>query len=384
MSRWEWLSKPQTPYTREFVIRVLLKALLLFVALNLLFACLNPLPSLGRLSFYNWLIAGRPRLPYGEDASQSYNLSLMSLDAMFASHEIARPKAADEFRVLVVGDSATWGILLRPEETISAALNAADLQAADGRRLVFYNIAHPVLALSKDLLLLDYAMRYQPDMIIWLFTAQSFPAEQQLYPPLVQHNADALRPLIASYHLNIDPQDSRFVSPTFWDNTLVGRRRDLADMLRLQLYGFAWATTGIDQYYPPSYTPRASDLENDLAWYSFSAPQSFTEGDLALDVLAAGVTRAGDIPVLLVNEPIFVSNGQNSDVRYNAWYPRWAYDAYRELLTQTAAVQGWALFDAWDVIAGSEFTDSPVHLTPAGVQQFADLLIPQIQRVAGA
>jgi hypothetical protein len=378
VSKWEWLTKPQTPYTRGFIFRVLLKAALLFALINVVFAALNPLPLLGRLSVYNWFVPGRQRLPYGENAAQSYNLSLMSLDAMFASHEVARPKAADEYRVLLVGDSATWGILQRPEETIAGVLNAQNLVTADGRNMRFYNIAHPVLALSKDLMLLDYAMRYQPDMVIWLVTAQSFPVEQQVYPPLVQQNAESIRRLVETYDLNIDVQDTRFVTPTFWDNTLVGRRRDLADLFRLQLYGFAWAATGIDQEYPADYTPRATDLESDRGWFRFLEPQEITRDDLAFDVLNAGVERVGNIPILLVNEPIFISDGLNSDVRYNAWYPRWLYDSYRALLTQTADAEGWELFDAWDSIAGTEFTDSPVHLTPVGVGQFVELLVPEI------
>lgn len=378
MLKWEWLTKPQTPYTRGFIFRVLLKAALLFVLINVVFAALNPLPLLGRLSVYNWLVPGRQRLPYGENAAQSYNLSLNSLDAMFASHEVARPKASDEYRVLLVGDSATWGILQHPDETIAGVLNAQNLVTTDGRNMRFYNIAHPVLALSKDLILLDYAMRYQPDMVIWLVTAQSFPLEQQIYPPLVQQNADTIQRLVETYDLNIDIQDSRFVTPTFWDNTLVGKRRDLADMFRLQLYGFAWAATGIDQEYPADYTPRATDLESDIGWFSFLEPQEITRDDLAFDVLGAGVERVGNIPILLVNEPIFISDGLNSNVRYNAWYPRWLYDSYRGLLTQIADAEGWALFDAWDSIAGTEFTDSPVHLTPAGVVQFVELLVPEI------
>jgi hypothetical protein len=149
-------------------------------------------------------------------------------------------------------------------------------------------------------------------------------------------------------------------------------------MFRLQLYGFAWAATGIDQYYPSEYTPRATDLENDLSWYSFTEPRELTQGDLSFDVLEAGIERTGNVPVLLVNEPIFISDGLNSDVRYNAWYPRWAYDSYRTLLTETATAKDWTLFDAWDSIVGAEFTDSPVHLTPTGVEQFVALLVPII------
>src|SRR3990172_1685730 len=77
--------------------RLLLKATLLFVTLNLILSTFNLLPSLGRLTLYNWLLPGRQRLPYGDDPQRAYNLSLYNLEAMFASHELTQaPKAEDE------------------------------------------------------------------------------------------------------------------------------------------------------------------------------------------------------------------------------------------------------------------------------------------------
>jgi hypothetical protein len=382
MASWYWLTRSQPAYTRGFALRVVVKATMLFVLVNLAFAALEPLPVLGRISVYNVLVPGRARLPYGENSAQSYNLSLNSLDAMFASHEVARPKAPGEYRVLVLGDSAMWGILLRPEETLVGALNAGQYTASDGRQMRFYNLGHPVMSLAKDVLLLDYAMRYEPDAILWLVTAQSFPRGQQLYPPLVQRNAGAIRRLIAEYDLQLDPEDARLANPSLLERTLVGRRRDLADWLRLQLYGFAWAATGIDQYYPP-YTLRSEDFDEDISWQGITEPRVLTEDDLAFDVLAAGVARADDAPVLLVNEPMFISAGRNSELRYNFFYPRWAYDSYRELLTTMAGERGWKLLDVWDAISPDEFTDSPVHLTPEGMQQLSEMIAAGSRRLLG-
>ena len=99
---------------RSFLFQVVLRATLLFIALNLLFAILNPLLALGSVSIYNTLVPGRQRLPFGENPAQAYNLSLNNLDAMFASHIIAgTPKAEDEFRVVLIGDSSVWGFLSR-------------------------------------------------------------------------------------------------------------------------------------------------------------------------------------------------------------------------------------------------------------------------------
>jgi hypothetical protein len=377
------LSSPSTQYSvlRTSPLRIILKTAALFLLFNLLFAFTNPLEALGAMSLYNGAVPGRTRLPYGENPAQSYNLSTDNLPAMIASHVIRGAKAADEYRVLLIGDSSVWGWRLTNDQTLSAHLNAAGLTAPDGRRVVIYNLGYPVMALMKDLLLLDAVMPYQPDAVIWPITLESFARERQLFHPLVQNNAGRVRRLIAEYSLLLDPADPRLVDPDFFGRTLIGQRRELANWLRLQLYGVSWAATGLDQHIPAAFTRRSTDLEADESWQDFASPQPLTESDLAFDVLRAGIRRAGTIPVLLVNEPIYISDGANSDLRYNAWYPRWAYDAYRALLTEAAAVNGWALLDLWDTVEGDQFTDSPVHMTPAATRTTADRMAAWLQSI---
>jgi hypothetical protein len=251
-----------------FVFRILIKAAALFVLANLLFALLNPLPLIGRLSIYNTFLPGRERLPYGEQP-EAYNLSLDSLNAMFASHEISQAKADDEYRILIAGDSSVWGILLRPDETLSAQINTADV-TIDGRQVRAYNIGHPVLSVTKDLMLIDTALRYEPDMIIWLVTLQSLPVENQLTAPLVRNNAEEVQQLFVGYELPLDT--SSLQTPDFWQQTIISQRRTLADWWRLQLYGVTWAQTGIDQVYG-DYTPRSNDFDADTMWQGrFTSP----------------------------------------------------------------------------------------------------------------
>ncbi|MFN8377999.1 MAG: hypothetical protein U0452_04945 [Anaerolineae bacterium] len=365
---WAWVS---TPFTRwRAVLRLLFKALVFFVALNLIFALLNPLPALGRLTLYNSLFPGRERLPYGETPA-AYNLSLDNLNAMFASHRLSQPKAADEFRVVLVGDSSIWGTLLENSQTLAGLLDAQGM-SLEGKTARFYNVGYPTMSVTKDLMMLDQALESDPDLILWPVTLESLPVTGQLDSPIVQRNPQAARALIAETGLtSAAPDDPRFIEPTFWGRTIVGSRRPLADLLRLQVFGFAWAGTGIDQFYPP-YTPRANDLEADETWHGLTPESGLSASDLAFDVLAAGVDLAGDVPVWFVNEPIFRADGANSDLRYNAWYPRWAYDQYRTLLTDQAAANGWLLLDLWDTVPPAEFTDSPVHLTPVGSQILAE------------
>jgi hypothetical protein len=349
---------------------VLGKALALFALLNLVFALADPVPALGRISLYNGLLAGRDRLPYGEDPA-AYNLSLFDLNAMFASHTLAGPHADDQRRVVVLGDSSVWGVLLQNRDTLPACLT----QSLPGT--TFYNIGYPTMSVLKDLMLLDAALAYQPDAVIWLVTLESLPRARQLDSPLVQNNAPRVRDLIARHGLDITRVDARFAEPDFWGRTLVGQRRALADWLRLQAFGFAWTHTGIDQTFP-DFTPRSNDLADDATWQGLAPGDALDDQVLALDVLGAGAAMTADagIPLLIMNEPIFVADGQNSDVRYNFWYPRWAYDAWRALMTETAAAGGWRYADLWDAAPPAEFTDSPVHLTPTGSRALCGALAP--------
>lgn len=365
----------------RFVLDVLLRTALLFAVFNFGLALVNPLPLVGRASAYNVIFPGRQRLPYGEDPDRSYNLSLFTLEAMFASHEVSAPKPASEYRVLLIGDSATWGTLLRPNETLAANINAGQYRTQDGRSVRAYNLGYPIMSLAKDLLLLKYAMRYQPDMIVWPVTLESFPYDKQLFPPLVQHNPAMMQSLITTYQLHLDPNDPGFVHESFWDRTLFGRRRALADLLRLQLYGVMWAATGVDQDYPEKYEPRQEDFDVDYSFHDLQPPH-LTTSDLAFDILAAGHAVAGSVPVLVVNEPMFISRGKNSDIRYNFFYPRWAYDDYHQLLAGQAQARGWHTLDLWDVIPGTEFTNSAVHLTPKGSAQLGALVGPAILELA--
>jgi len=159
----------------RFLRNVLIKGLGLFIVFNLLWTLVDA-PKLGTLSLYNHLFRGRERFPFGENPSESYNLSLYNLYAMFESMRLdAVEVPVDEFRVLVIGDSSTWGTLLRPEETLAGQLDALHLTASDGRRVRFYNLGYPTLSLTKDLMVLQEAMQYQPDLILWPLTLESFP-----------------------------------------------------------------------------------------------------------------------------------------------------------------------------------------------------------------
>jgi hypothetical protein len=292
---------------------------------------------------------------------------------MFASHVLAgAPKSSGEYRVLLIGDSSVWGILLRPEQTLAGQLNAHPLKAC-GRTVRAYNLAYPTISLTKDLMILDQAKEYQPDLVIWLTTLEAFPKDKQLTSPIVANNAERVQKLITNYQLHLDPHDPALVNPSTWDQTFIRQRRAVADLLRLQLYGTLWASTGIDQVYPKNYERAQFDLEANQDFHQLTSLQD----GLAFDVLDAGMSAAPR--TLLVNEPILISTGRNSDIRYNFFYPRWAYDQYRQMLAEHAQAHGWRYLDVWNLVSPDQFTNSAIHLTPAGETLLTDKVAEAIQ-----
>lgn len=355
-------------------LNILIKGLLLFIIFNLIFAAWQP--RLGYASLYNAVFPGRERLPFGENSKQAYNLSLFDLDAMFASHEISgKAKADDEYRVIVIGDSSVWGTLLKPEETVTGQLNAANLSTC-GKNVHVYNLGYPTISLTKDVMLLSYGMKYDPDLVIWMTTLEAFPIEKQTASPLAANNEDTLRSLASSYQLKIEANDSA-VRESFWGNTIIGKQRALADLIRLQIYGVMWAATGIDQVYPADYEHAQTNFEADESFHDFQ-PSTLDENQLALNALETGFRVAGDTPMVLVNEPMLISSGTNSDIRYNFFYPRWVYDDYREMMNALAQKNNWLYADLWNAVPANEFTNSAIHLTPAGENLLAENLTPYI------
>jgi len=352
----------------SFLRNVAFKGLVIFLMLTVIIGDI-PASSLGQLSIYNHLVPGRPRFPFGETPQRSYNLSLYNLEAMFQSHEIeGEANSGKDYRVIVLGDSSVWGTLLKPEETLTGRLNALSLQQC-GKPVRFFNLGYPTISLTKDVLILQRALQEKPDLVIWVTTLEAFPVNKQYASPLAENNRALVEPILGGSGKAAEEPVS------FWGTTLFGRRREFADWARLQLYGIPWAATRVDQDYPDHFTPADIDLEADDTYYDLK-PGSDLKSALSWNVLQKGMDLAArsGIPVLLVNEPILISNGENSQIRYNFYYPRWVYDAYRTNLQELTDSSDWPYLDAWDLIPMDQFTNSAIHLTPKAEANLAAVI----------
>jgi hypothetical protein len=363
------------------------KALALFILVNVVYYFTQPLNLLNRVSVYNVLVPGRLRLPFGEYPDQSHSIVTGNLDMMLASHQVARPKAPDEYRVIMLGDSSVWGYLLDPAQSQAACLDRLGLQLPSGKRVHFYNLGYPTLSVMKDLLILRHSLTDKPDLIVWSTTLASLYPSDQLGFEIVSAQVDEIAALEAQYKFTL--YQWPLPTPSFWDKTLFGQRRDIAEWLRYQLYGLDWAATGIDQIVPKFVTPRPTNLPgNDQMLLvepmkmHLSADHKVLDKDLSFDIVKAGIDTAGaqNIPVLLINEPMYRS--ATDKVRWNYYYPRWAYDSYRDAFQQVAAREGWHYLDLWDTAPDDQFTDTDFHLTPAANCDYARSLSDPLLKLA--
>ncbi|MFW5708673.1 MAG: hypothetical protein ACOCX5_00490 [Chloroflexota bacterium] len=379
---WAWLTQPEKPYNWRFLRNVVLKAAGLFILINTAYAVLEPLPWLSQFSLYNSVFPGRTRLPHADNPTEAYNVSLNRVEALFASHVISEGSSDDVFRIAIIGDSSVWGWLLDNDETLDACINRRGWETATGKPVRAYNLGYPITSALKDVMILDYAMQFEPDAVIWFMTLQGMYRDNQLDHPILAENAHRVRQLVDRYDLSLDmsvlPEEASFI-----EQTLVGQRRELANLLRHQIYGVVWSGTNVDHVNPRFFRAPVNNFPDSegVPTRGYLTSDNLEE-NLAFDVLDAGferVTSAG-ISMLLVNEPIYRADGLNSDLRYNELYPRWVFDLYRELMQSYAADADWAYADLWDAVPPEAFTDYfPLHYDAEATCNVIDRLQPAIE-----
>jgi hypothetical protein len=69
-------------------------------------------------------------------------------------------------------------------------------------------------------------------------------------------------------------------------------------------------------------------------------------------------------------------------MRYNAGYPRWAYDRYRGAIAAQAQSAGWNYLDLWNAIPPQYFLDASLHLGAEGERLLIEQIIPALPVVA--
>jgi hypothetical protein len=349
--------------------RLLAKGIAVFLIFEFAFYTLHPSPAW--LNVYNSPVLKRLRFPISTHAPEDNALDVENLDAMFASHIVSEPKAENEYRVLVLGDSAVWGIDLTPEQTLPGQLDALGLKCGN-KDVRFYNLSFPRSSATKDLMILDKAMPTQPDEIVWLITWYTLMPKTRVDHVIIAQNPDEYTKLAQSY--NFLPKDYQHADLITQDTD---RSRTSFRVLRYQLYSLINIATGLDQIPgPPEVLP--GQLSSDTTFEGMKPPK-LNIANVSLDQVKDFEQIAGKVPVIVVNQPMQVlTNVPNSDLRYNDYYPRWVYDQYRLYMNEAAAQNHWNYLDLWNIFPTGYFTDTPLHLIPKGETELAKMTAPAI------
>ena len=357
--------------------RIIIKTILILFIINFGWIYLSRLP-IGDVSLYNLFFGGRYRLPFGENPKKSYNLSLYNLDAMFASHEINKKQAdVEDIHVVLIGDSSIWGFLQKPDNTISGLLNKRFVE--EDKKITFHNLGYPSISILKDLMFVDRALEYNPDLILWFITLEALPKENQLEIPIIKNNPGIVNSIIEKYKLS----EIKLMEEKLMDNTLWNQRRNISDLLNLQLFGILWNATGIDQEYPETYNPAQRNFTEPSKKYYTVNPDDKLNDFLALEIIENGIEKNKGVDFILINEPILISEGVNSSVQYNYYYPRWVYDKYRLIMKDFTQKNNIKYYDLWDVIPESEFTNSAIHFSESAEIILADKITLVIEEYIG-
>jgi hypothetical protein len=350
--------------------RVLVKALCLFVVINILYAIIDPQGA--RVSGYNLIFPGRTRLPFGV-GGDPYSVAIEEVDFTFPSHRISVPKASNEYRVVLIGDSSLWGEDLGAYEVISEQWNMLNIQCGD-KIIKTYDLGYPHPSVLKDLVIMHKTVEYEPDLIVWFITLNTL-ISQRINPFLVA-NRERAAEVLSTYDIGFQHAANFEATPTFYEKTLIGQRSHLSRWIKLEMLGLVWAATGEDTNRLTPGAPPDFGVSEDPRYRGMEPSQDLKDL-LLFKALAAGHKLADPIPVLIVNEPIFIAVAGKSSVRYNAVYPRWAYDQYREHMADQSQSAGWNYLDLWNAVPPEYFADARFHLKVDGEQ----LLIQQINPV---
>ncbi|HQA66962.1 MAG TPA: hypothetical protein PK801_01460 [Aggregatilineales bacterium] len=358
-------------------LRVLIKALIILTVANvvLLAADINPVHALIRLNTFDLLGKARTRLIYPGDLANGQ----LPVEALLAAHAAGTPKPAGEYRVFLLGDAgiAGWGV---PDgDTLADELNELALRRI-GQRVVVYNLAYPQPSALRDLLILDAALAYEPDLIVWFVTPETLnnaPSADESNPVFYEINADRLAALAEEYPDLVGGWvQARNLLPAGPEGPRLTTLRDqglLPIWLRSLSYPFRQAHLARlpdpPEGLPPPPRPR----------YTMQHPGFRNMPDNVWDILRAGcrAAGAGGAELVVVNQPIAVGEEQGAVASYNQRYGREMYDRYREALVWFTDYYGLWYVDLWDAIPSGRFMDAPTHLDALGHK----MLAAQLQNV---
>jgi hypothetical protein len=341
--------------------RVFAKAILLVIILNVI--CLltgfNPIDAITQFNLWSLTGHGRERLVYMSD----FDNGLLPLNSLLATHTIAyTPKAPDEFRVVVLGNSGPFGAGLDDTETLTGQLNNLNLQVNE-KKLAAYNLAFPSATVVTNALIADESARYQPDWVICFVTADMFNNREAYldeFFPIIKVNRAGLEDLAMHYGMS-DWLRPRLSPRPIWYSWL-----GIRDQGTLAVW--------FGSLFYPFESPDLRRTDARIAQRTLDPePNNFTDVPGTYPILndtwqflliTRQIVEEAGGKLLIVNQPTLILEG--SGLSYSNLYGRAFYDAYHSTLKSYTQQHDLPYLDLWDVAPAEHFTDSELHMDAAG------------------
>jgi len=327
---------------------VIWKALLLFVAFELLlslfpgpgyFVFKQFMPKLDKFPIY--VVNYDPQSKHGFDVQNIFDINTLLLSHIISSDR----KPQNQYRVVFIGDSTV---------NRGDIYSIVDQQHCDGKILHAYNLGYPGVSAIKDLMILQEAMKYAPDLIVWSVT---YSISQKLEGFLLT-NSDQLKQLINTYHLS--PADyNSYLKP---QSVIGGSNKIRLETYLILNYVILNPATG-------GKNSVAQIALNDETGSRQPLDTSGYGGQLYSTIQTLKGIAKG-VPVLLIDEPrpSFIVD-QEEDVQF------------RNAILSLSRKDQLNFLDLWNLVPDQGFLDR-IHRNPEGEMLFDRAAIPAILEIA--
>jgi hypothetical protein len=331
-------------------------------------------------------------LPPAYDGGQRLHLAPSPdtywLGTALRQHELCwRGGPADERRVLLLGNSSVFGHGLPPERT-AARLASRELERRGVNAHVF-NLAWVASYQLKDALILNEALRYDPDAIVWTVSPMDLkhraPVVNEVLSEFFEENADELGRFADERPPGLEELAERYQKAVPGDafGRPWHRLRQLGRFTRsaVRQYGAALAAALAPvAHAAPARVWKGQHLggDYDCAAVQREWKEQFT-GWQEWNALAwlERLQKQRGIPVLVVAWPVASALRWGC---YNQFYPMEFPPGVASWLADETSRRGLAYLDLHRVVPPKEFVDW-THIGPAANVRVAGRLAPAVARL---
>jgi hypothetical protein len=337
--------------SRAKPFRVIVKALILFISFNLI---LTSFPDLTGFVFRQFL----PKLHkfptdvvyYDPRARHGFGVeNVFDVNVLFNTHLVSyEKKPANQYRIIFIGDSTVR------DGTIYPIVNR---QGCGGKILHAYDLGYYGTSATKDLMILQKAMQYSPDLIVWSVTSGTLSNEPKDF---AMANSGDLVSLIHTYRMSM-PADQSYTNGISFlsgaDEILLQTRLLINYSVLFPAFGSSRAVieTGFE------------DVVGNNGETQQVLPGS---GVYLFSALTAASKIAGDIPLIMINEP-----------RPRVVVTQADYLQYRQELLSLNGGQPWFFLDLWNLVPDRDFIDK-IHRNADGEVVYNKAVLPAILGIA--